>query len=113
MYNMNNSTTTTLSPTNNNYDIDESKIYILYVCTVAFFAVALFCVYEFFRNHTKSGNNNSNNGPNQRDSNNNNRTSIEESNGWATRKVFHLLLFVTYIRFSFYLNYFFIIFFLN
>ena len=94
MYNMNNSTTTTLSPTNNNYDIDESKIYILYVCTVAFFAVALFCVYEFFRNHTKSGNNNSNNGPNQRDSNNNNRTSIEESNGWATRKVFHLLLFV-------------------
>ena len=85
MYNMKNSTTTTLSPTNNNNDIDESKIYVLYVCTVAFFAVALFCVYEFFRNHTRSGNNNSNNGPNQRDSNNNNYGYCTETRHQSSR----------------------------
>ncbi len=75
-----------------NETIDESKIYILYSCTAAFFAVALFCVYEFFRNHDIIRGTKNTSG--QLDGSNNNRAAIEESNGWATRKVFHLLLFV-------------------
>ena len=85
-----NSTTTT-APTEDG--LDESKVYVLYFCIAAFFAVAAFCVYEFFLNGA-GVRENGDEDRSRRSSSSASRSSVEEASGWATRRVFHLLLFV-------------------
>jgi hypothetical protein len=71
--------TTTAGPVDPNEAID-SEIWVLYACSSLFFLVALFCIFEFVRNHGCSCSSVG--------------VSSKESTGWATRKIFHLLLFV-------------------
>ena len=83
--------TTTAAPTEDG--LDESKVYVLYFCIGAFFAVAAFCVYEFFLNGA-GVRENGDEDRSRRGSSSTSRSSVEEASGWATRRVFHLLLFV-------------------
>jgi hypothetical protein len=77
-------TTTTIAPVTTpsapGNGVDTSQVWVLYTCTTLFFVVAIFCLFEFVRNHGLSCSSADSSG--------------EESTGWATRKVFHMLLFV-------------------